>query len=256
MLVNAGAIFGLTCAFAGHAQSLPEGPGSSLVQRTCTVCHSISTVTSVHLNQAGWQATVENMVSRGAQATPDEQTQIVDYLTKNFGPATSAPAKNAAPTPRRSRPVHVEPAAPSLPAAQVAQAKQLIQSNGCLSCHRMGGEGSFAGPYLGDIGANLSTDQIRAALVSPNKDLAPQNRTVRLVTQDGKTVEGKLLNQDGFSVQIIDASGQLESYEKANLQNFTIVTENTMPSYANKISPDDLNLLVQYLATQRDTGQQ
>ena len=254
--MNAGAIFGLTCALAGHAQSLPEGPGSSLVQRTCTVCHSISTVTSVHLNQAGWQATVENMVSRGAQATPDEQSQIVDYLAKNFGPTTSAPANNAGQGSRRSRPVHTEPAAPALPAAQVAQAKQLIQSNNCLSCHRMGGEGSFAGPYLGNVGSSLSTDQIRAALVSPSKELAPQNRSVRLVTQDGKTIDAKLLNQDGFSVQVIDASGQLQSFEKANLQNFTIVTDNTMPSYSSKISPDDLNLLVQYLATQRETSQQ
>lgn len=254
--VSVGAVIGLTCALAGHAQSLPEGPGSSLVQRTCSVCHSISTVTAVHLNQAGWQATVDNMVSRGAQASPDEQSQMVDYLAKNFGPATSAPANNAAPGSRRSRQVQRPPAAPALPAPQVAQAKQLIQSNGCLSCHRMDGEGSFAGPYLGDVGENLSTDQIRAALVSPSKELAPQNRSVRLVTQDGKTVDGKLLNQDGFSVQIIDASGQLKSFEKANLQSFTIVTENSMPSYAGKMSPDDITLLSQYLATQTGTSQQ
>ena len=257
-LLSVGAVLGLACALAGHAQSLPEGPGSALVQRTCTSCHSIATVTSQRLSQSGWEATVENMISRGAQATPDEQTQIVDYLAKNFAPSTSTPTNNAAAGSGRAsrRPVHTQPAVAPLDASQVAQAKGLIQSNGCLSCHRIGGEGSFAGPYLGDAGASQSIEQIRTALVSPSKELAPQNRSVRLVTKDGKTVEGKLLNQDAFSVQIIEASGQLESFEKANLQNFTIVTENSMPSYASKISDQDITLLSHYLATQTGTSQQ
>ena len=252
--MSVGAVLGLTCALAGHAQSLPDGPGRALVQRTCTACHSVDTVTSQRLSQSGWQATVENMITRGAQATPDEQTQIVDYLAKNYGPSTSTPAPGSGRASRR--PVHTQPPVAPLDASQVAQAKGLIQSNNCLSCHRVGDQGSFAGPYLGDVGANQSIEQIRTALVSPNKELAPQNRSVRLVTQDGKTVDGRLLNQDAFSVQIIEASGQLKSFEKASLRNFTIVTENSMPSYESKMSTQDIDLLSHYLATQTGTSQQ
>ena len=148
------------------------------------------------------------------------------------------------------------PPVPALDDSQITRAKQLIKSNDCLSCHRLDGEGSFAGPDLGDAGANNNARQIRASLVSPSEELAPQNRSVRLVTDDGNTVVGKLLNQDGFTVQLIDATGHLLTFQKEDLREFTIVTANSMPSYANKLAPQDLSLLVKYLHSLRGAGQQ
>lgn len=78
---------------------------------------------------------------------------------------------------------------------------------------------------------------------------------VSLVTRDGKKVDGKLLNQDGFSVQLIDASGHLLTFERAGLRDFTIVTANPMPSYANRMAPQDVSLLVKYLETQTGRNQ-
>lgn len=245
--LHAGAILGLSFAPAGLAQSLPAGPGSATVQRVCSKCHNITIVTARRLSEAGWENVVENMISRGAAATPDEQEEIVSYLAATFGPG--APASQNAASGKASVPVQAPPPPPALDDSQTARAKELIESNGCLSCHQMNGQGSFAGPYLGDVGANLSAEQISAALVSPSKELSPRNRTVSLVTRDGKKVDGKLLNQDGFSVQLIDASGQLLTFERANLRNFTIVTANPMPSYANRMAPDDISLLVKYLET-------
>jgi putative heme-binding domain-containing protein len=250
--VKAAPILGLAFALASYAQSLPDGPGKAELQRTCGGCHAITTVTAQRMNQSGWQNVVDNMVLRGAQATPDELQLIVKYLTANLGDS-SAPA-NAAPG-RRSVPAQTQPV-PVLDPAQIARAKQIIETNGCLSCHRVDGNGSYADPYLGDVGANHSAEQIRASLVSPKKELTPQNRSVRLVTQDGTTVVGGLINQDGFSVQLIDASGHLLSFERANLRDFTIITANSMPSYADKISSDDLSLLIKYLQTQTGTTQQ
>lgn len=252
--LHGGAILGLSFAFAGHAQSLPAGPGSATVQRVCSKCHNITVVTARRLSEAGWENVVENMISRGAAASPDEQEEVVSYLAANFGPNAPAPQNTA--SGKASVPVQAPPPPPALDSSQVARAKELIESNGCLSCHQMNGQGSFAGPYLGDAGASLSVEQISAALVSPSKELSPRNRTVSLVTRDGKKVDGKLLNQDGFSVQLIDASGQLLTFERANLRNFTIVTENPMPSYANRMAPQDISLLVKYLETLTGRSQQ
>jgi putative heme-binding domain-containing protein len=199
------------------------------------------------------------MVSRGARATPDEQQEIVRYLTANYGVAAAAPTNTASgeeaaeegPAPV----VAPAPPAPTLNDAQIAHAQQLVSSNGCLSCHRLQGEGSFAGPDLSDAGMKESATQIRASLTSPPKELAPENRSVRLTTQDGKTMVGKLLNQDAFTVQLIDAAGHLMSLDKANLREFTIMTANGMPSYVDKIAPQDLSLLISYLATLRTAAQ-
>lgn len=252
-LLTVGPIVGLAFALASHAQSVSKEQGRATFQRTCSPCHRTSRITSHRLSHAGWENVVDNMISRGAKATPEEQEQIVGYLTANFGIGTPAPKKAA--SGEGSAPAKAPPV-PALDDSQIARAKQLIKSNDCLSCHQMDGQGSFAGPYLGDVGANNSAKQIRASLVSPSEELAPQNRSVRLVTLDGNTVVGKLLNQDGFTVQLIDAPGHLLSFQKADLREFTIITANSMPSYANKLTPQDLSLLVKYLETLRGTSQQ
>lgn len=251
--LSTGAVLGFTFALAGHAQSSPETPGQATFQRTCSGCHSITVVTSRRLSRAGWENVVDTMVSRGAQATPDELQQIVSYLTANLGvdspaPKNAGPGEASIPAPRQSAPV--------FDTSQITRAKKLLKTSGCLSCHQVDGEGSYIGPYLGDVGANHTAEQIRASLVSPSKELTPQNRSVQLVTQDGTTVVGKLLNQDGFSVQLIDATGNLLSFEKANLRDFTIITANPMPSYVNKMAPEDLSLITKYLGSLTGTTQQ
>ena len=137
---------------------------------------------------------------------------------------------------------------------QVTKAMGLIKANGCLSCHRSPVLAHMLRPDLSDVGASYSAEQIRAALVSPNKDVAPHHRSIRLVTKDGKTVTGRILNQDGFSVQIIDSSSELRSFLKANLREFTIITANPMPAYADKMSAEDMNDLVQYLSSLKGLG--
>ncbi len=204
---------------------------------------------------------VSDMVSRGAQGSSEELNDVVNYLSANFGPgkaAAPAPAIVGAPAPAAA-PTPVAPAAQEtetpLSEAEVSKAKELIQANGCLSCHRFADKGSYVGPYLGDVGAHRSPEQLRASLASPNKDVLPENRTVRLITRDGKTVTGRILNQNGFSVQFIDPSGQLRSLQKSSLREFTIVTTNPMPSYADKLSGQDLTDLVHYLSSLKGTGQ-
>ena len=208
--------------------------------------------TSQRMDQAQWTGVVNDMVSKGAQGTQQDFDNIIAYLTANYGkdtPLTVAPP-TAAPAPS---PAAVLLASP-LSEAEIARATGLIKANGCLSCHRVDNMGSYVGPDLSDIGASRSAVDIRAALVSPSKDVRPENRSVRLVTKDGKTVTGRILNQDGFSVQIIDSSSQLRSFQKASLREFTIVTANPMPSYADKMSAQDLTDLVHYLSSLKGSG--
>jgi putative heme-binding domain-containing protein len=239
------------CALMGHAQTLPDGKGKAEFQRICSNCHSVSMATSQRMDQAQWTGVVNDMVSKGAQGTQQDFDNIIAYLTANYGkgaPPTAAPAPSPTPAPA------AVPLAAHLSEAEVAKATGLIKANGCLSCHRVDNMGSYVGPDLSEIGASRSAADIQAALVSPSKDVRPENRSVRLVTKDGKTVTGRILNQDGFSVQIIDSSSQLRSFQKASLREFTIVTANPMPSYADKMSGQDLSDLVHYLSSLKGSG--
>lgn len=243
-----GSMIVLSLAVSGYAQSLPEGQGKAEFQRICGNCHSVSIATSQRMTQAQWTGVVNDMVSRGAQGSQQDLDNVTTYLATHFGQgAPSTAGATAAPAPAVVKET-------PLSEAEVTRAMGLIKTNGCLSCHRVADTGSYVGPDLSDAGASYSPGQIRSALVSPNKDVAPQHRSVHLVTKDGKTVTGRILNQDGFSIQIIDSSSELRSFLKANLREFTIITANPMPAYADKMSAEDMNDLVQYLSSQKGIG--
>jgi glucose dehydrogenase len=65
---------------------LPPGGAKALVEKTCgTGCHSVEVVTSQRMSAKEWNAVVQNMVARGAQASDAEVRAIVEYLEKTLG---------------------------------------------------------------------------------------------------------------------------------------------------------------------------
>jgi putative heme-binding domain-containing protein len=132
-----------------------------------------------------------------------------------------------------------------------ARGKVIFEGKGgCLSCHRVNGAGSRTGPDLSDIGTQRRVpDQIHKSIVEPDAEILPQNRTVRLVTQDGATVRGRLLNLDTFSVQVLDSKEQLVSVLRSNMKEFTYIDKSPMPSYRDKLSTQEVADIVSYLVT-------
>ena len=88
------AVVSLPLALSAAGQSeLPEGPGKALVGRICSGCHEVGVFTDNHATREHWAAVVDDMVSRGAEGTDEEINQVVEYLSKNFGPAKAAGQK-------------------------------------------------------------------------------------------------------------------------------------------------------------------
>lgn len=58
--------------------------GQELVASRCSVCHAVGVIEAAKYDQAGWKATVERMVAKGAILNPDQQSQAVDYLALTF----------------------------------------------------------------------------------------------------------------------------------------------------------------------------
>jgi competence protein ComEA len=74
-----------------HAED-PEG--KKLLQRVCGQCHKFEIVTSRRLTKDGWEKTVQAMVDKGADATDEEFNAVIDYLAKNYGPASGSAKLN------------------------------------------------------------------------------------------------------------------------------------------------------------------
>jgi len=135
----------------------------------------------------------------------------------------------------------------SLLAQGTTEGPALLQSNKCFDCHRIGERGSRVGPDLSDIGSRRSADQLRRALVSPDSEVLPQHRSVRIVTNSGTSVTGRLLNQDAFSIQLMTMDEQLKSYLKAGLREQIVLDKGLMPSYESRLTTQQLSTVVAYL---------
>ena len=84
----------LLAVFAATAfAQLPDGPGKEQTERLCKQCHEIERSISLRQDRAGWQATVDKMVSLGAQGSEKDFEAVVDYLSKNY-PGDELPKLN------------------------------------------------------------------------------------------------------------------------------------------------------------------
>lgn len=147
------------------------------------------------------------------------------------------------------------PASPGPEAAlpgNAARGKIIFEGKGgCLGCHRVTGEGSRLGPNLTEVGNRIRSarEELEKSILEPDAEIQPQNRFYRVVTADGATITGRLLNHDTFSVQLIDSMEQMRTFQKSNLREHGFVKSSVMPSYRGKLTPDELTDLIAYLSS-------
>jgi cytochrome c oxidase cbb3-type subunit III len=130
----------------------------------------------------------------------------------------------------------------------VDRGRTLFNGKGeCARCHRVGGQGSRVAPDLSDIGATRSAGSLLRSLVDPTSQMMPVNRPVRAVRRDGTVVSGRRLNEDTYTVQLIDERENLISLTKSDLREYTILTVSPMPTFKDRFDTDELADVVAYL---------
>jgi len=95
---------------------------------------------------------------------------------------------------------------------------------------------------------------MQRSLLDPTSQMMPINRPVRVVKKDGTIVNGRRLNEDTYTVQIIDDHERLHSLQKSDLREVTISTTSPMPSYKSTLSESEIADVLAYLLSLK--GQQ
>jgi len=135
-------------------------------------------------------------------------------------------------------------------AGDVSRGQGVFDGKGqCLNCHRVNDRGSHTGPNLSDIGSVRNAAMIQQSLNDPTSRMMPINRPVRIVTNDGTTITGRRLNEDTFTVQLIDDRERLLSLSKSDLREYTILKTSPMPSFKDTLSAQELADVVAYLGS-------
>jgi cytochrome c oxidase cbb3-type subunit 3 len=128
--------------------------------------------------------------------------------------------------------------------------KAIFEGKGkCATCHRVSGNGSRVGPDLSDIGQLRKVAELDRSLVDPRAEILPPNRSYRVLTREGTTITGRLLNHDTFAVLLIDSNERLRSFVKADLKEYGFVETSAMPSYSDTLSAAERTDVIKYLAT-------
>jgi cytochrome c oxidase cbb3-type subunit III len=146
------------------------------------------------------------------------------------------------------------------PPGDPAHGKQLFYGDAnCSSCHMVGGKGGRLGPDLSGIGGARTPDYIvdsvrnpsrrlAAGLIEATKEFPQEYEKVTVVTSEGREITGVTLNEDSFSVQLMDTNEELLFFEKDSLRSFKKSRASLMPPYkASLLSDKDLEDIVAYL---------
>jgi cytochrome c oxidase cbb3-type subunit III len=130
----------------------------------------------------------------------------------------------------------------------IVRGRAVFEGKGaCTKCHRVGRLGSHVAPNLTDIGSVRSAGSLQRSLLEPSSQMMPVNRPVRLVTKDGIVINGRRLNEDTYSIQVMDDHERLHSLRKDDLREFTIAKTSPMPSYKGTLTSEELSDLLGYL---------
>ncbi len=230
--------FRINCALCHGLGARGGGRGPDLTRAQKRYAHTDAEMFQTISNGIPGTAMPANGTNgQGVGMTDEEIWQIVTYIRSQEVKASAQPAGNA------------------------ARGKELFFGDAnCSLCHMINGKGGRLGPELTSVGASRTREAIIDSVRDPSRRLAwglteatkefPQEyETVTVVTADGEQIKGVTLNEDSFSVQIMDTSEEIHLLEKEKLRSFQKSRESAMPKYGvDLLSDKDLDDIVAFLA--------
>lgn len=154
----------------------------------------------------------------------------------------------------------VQVKAPAQPQGDAVHGKQLFYGTAaCSTCHMIEGKGGRLGPDLTTTGSARATQYLVDSVRNPSRRLAQgiseamkefsqEYETVKVETADGQKLTGVVLNEDHFTLQMMDIREQLHLFEKDKLRSLEKSRESLMPIYDQKMLSDkDLQDIVAFL---------
>jgi PQQ-dependent dehydrogenase (methanol/ethanol family) len=121
----------------------------------------------------------------------------------------------------------------------------------CSACHMVQGEGTASAPDLSSIGRELTSDQLREALLNPSARLAPGYATVTAKLRtgpaiSGQTIRGYARSRTAFHIAIQEPNGRIHPLAMNEIASLVEDKSSAMP--AVKAAPAELQNLLAYLS--------
>ena len=141
--IRAAALAAALCCGGAFAQDerLISGPGSTLTENKCKICHELQHIRRAQLSPGEWADNLRNMKERGTPMTDEEMRVILEYLAVYFNRENPAPA----------------PSADTLAAGGDDPVQKLLNANACNGCHAV--DKRIVGPSFREVAAKYAGDR-------------------------------------------------------------------------------------------------
>ena len=243
--------------FQGKAEAVREG--ESLYAGHCTGCHGPNgsageigpaLASGDRAVFGGNDAQVFNTIRNGVAGTPMGPQQLSEAEIWKITTYIHALRGTALDNPLPGDPAHGE---------------QIFWGKGqCGNCHMLGGKGGLTAPDLNNVAGTRKASTIVDALTKEQhheygsggahlKSLPPMDSylPVHVTTAEGKVIDGILLNQDGYSLQMIGNDQRLHSFDRAKLRRVEIEPKSLMPTdYDKRLTAEEFKDLLAFLTRQ------
>ncbi|MCC6474072.1 MAG: c-type cytochrome [Burkholderiales bacterium] len=145
MKLELGVALGLAASLAAAQapDKLVSGPGATLTENKCKICHELEHIRRTPLSRGEWADNLKNMRERGAPMTDEEMAVILDYLAAYYG-------RDPAP-----------PAAPDTLAGGGDPVARLLDAHACSGCHTL--DQRVVGPSFREVAQRYASDAGAAA---------------------------------------------------------------------------------------------
>ena len=121
---------------------LTSGPGATLTENKCKICHELQHIRRTPLSRGEWADNLRNMKERGTPMDDAEIAIILDYLSVYY-------SRDPAPPP-----------APDTLAGGGDPIQKLLNASACLGCHAL--DKRVVGPSFREIAARHAGDSAAA----------------------------------------------------------------------------------------------
>lgn len=130
--------------------------------------------------------------------------------------------------------------------------KKLYTQQGCVACHSIKKGEALKGPFMGQIGAIMSRQQIAESILKPNASISQGFATVLISTKDGKSIMGFVTGESGDKISLRDITGTSYTIQSKDIASRNEMETSMMPpGLADALSFEEFASLITYLAQQK-----
>ena len=222
--------------------------GARLYQSSCAGCHGPNgdMVPGIELQRGQFRrATTDSEIMRIIQSGIPGTTMPPTSFTDPQAGSIVAYLRTASPASGGGR-----GGAVTIASGNATRGRSIFEGKGrCATCHRVNGSGPRLAPDLSEIGTIRPAAELQQKLLDPSAAIRPGNRYIELTMKNGVKTSGRLLNQDTFTIQLLDVNERLVSLSRSDVRDLVFVKDSPMPSYRDALSRDELADVVAYLVT-------